>query len=138
MTTSDVLVIGAALHGCSAALHLARRGLRVRVIDKDHVGRHASGVNAGGVRRLGRHLAEVPLSVASMDMWHHIEDLVGDGCGFEQHGQIKVAESESDLAKLQARAQQVRDIGFHHEELIGQEELRSLLPAVAQIGRAHV
>ena len=131
MTTSDVLVIGAGLHGCSAALHLARRGLRVRVIDKDHVGRHASGVNAGGVRRLGRHLAEVPLSVASMDMWHHIEDLVGDGCGFEQHGQIKVAESASDLAKLQARAQQVRDIGFHHEELIGQEELRSLLPAVA-------
>ena len=56
MTTSDVLVIGAGLHGCSAALHLARRGLRVRVIDKDHVGRHASGVNAGGVRRLGRHL----------------------------------------------------------------------------------
>ena len=129
--TSDVIVIGAGLHGCSAALQLARRGLSVRVLDKDHVARHASGVNAGGVRRLGRHLAEVPLSVASMEMWHHIQELVGDPCGFEQHGQIKVAESEADWAMLTLRAQQVRDIGFDHEELIDRHELRRLLPAVA-------
>ena len=64
--TADVVIVGGGLHGCSAALHLARRGVASMVIEKDHVGRHASGVNAGGVRRLGRDLAEVPLSAASM------------------------------------------------------------------------
>src|SRR5205807_8651536 len=73
--TPDVIVIGGGLHGCSAALHLARRGARVTVLEKDHVGRHASGVNAGGVRRLGRHLAEVPLAVTAMELWHRIGDL---------------------------------------------------------------
>ena len=95
MTAPDVIVIGGGLHGCSTALHLARRGIAALVIEKDHVGRHASGVNAGGVRRLGRHPAEIPLSVASMELWHTIRDLVDDDCGFRSHGQVKVAENEA-------------------------------------------
>ena len=87
--TADVVIVGGGLHGCSAALHLARRGVASMVIEKDHVGRHASGVNAGGVRRLGRDLAEVPLSAASIELWHGIEDLVDDGCGFHPTGQVK-------------------------------------------------
>lgn len=27
-----------------------------------------------------------------MEMWHDIETLVDDGCGFESEGQVKVAE----------------------------------------------
>lgn len=131
MRAADVIVIGGGLHGCSAALHLALAGARVVVLEKDHVARHASGVNAGGVRRLGRHLAEVPLSVASNEMWHRIADLVGDPCGFECVGQVKVAESDEDLATLRGRVEQLRALGFEHEELIGREELRELLPAVA-------
>lgn len=131
MPSADVLVIGGGLHGCSAALNLALAGRTVIVVEKDHVARHASGVNAGGVRRLGRHLAEVPLSVASMQLWHRIEELVDDACGFESPGQVKVAENEADLARLRDRAAQVRAIGFDHEEIVGERELRELLPAAA-------
>jgi len=60
--STDLLVIGGGIHGCSAALHAALRGMDVVVLEKDTVARHASGVNAGGVRRLGRHYAEVPIS----------------------------------------------------------------------------
>lgn len=128
----DVIVIGGGLHGCSAALHLARRGVKVLVIEKDHVGRHASGVNAGGVRRLGRDFAEVPLSVASMELWHRIRDLVDDDCGFEASAQVKIAETAADMQVLSARAAQLRDLGFAHEEVIDARELRDLLPAVAE------
>jgi sarcosine oxidase subunit beta len=132
VAAQDVIVIGGGLHGCSAALHLARRGVKPLVIEKDHVGRHASGVNAGGVRRLGRHVAEIPLSVASMELWHSIRDLVDDDCGFESHGQIKVAESEAELETLRKRVAQVRALGFDHEELIGRDELKQLVPAIAE------
>lgn len=129
--TADVIIIGGGLHGCSTALQLARRGIRPLVIEKDHVGRHASGVNAGGVRRLGRHPAEIPLSVASMEMWHGIRDLVDDDCGFESHGQIKVAESEAEFEILRRRVDEVRALGFEHEELIDARELRALVPAIS-------
>jgi sarcosine oxidase, subunit beta len=127
----DVIVIGGGLHGCSAALHLARRGAKVLVLEKDYVGRHASGVNAGGVRRLGRDLAEIPLSVASMELWHRIGDLVEDDCGFESHGHLKIAESEAELETLKARVDAVRALGFTHEVLVDRHGLRELLPAVA-------
>jgi sarcosine oxidase subunit beta len=128
---ADVIVIGAGIHGCSTALHLARRGISTIVIDKDHAGRHASGVNAGGVRQLARHVAEIPLSVASMDIWERIEDLVGDTCGFESHGQVLVAEDEAELDACRARVAELETLGFTHEELIDRRELKRLLPAVS-------
>src|ERR1700722_18684779 len=60
---TDVIIIGGGLHGCSTALHLAQRGFKPVVLEKNVVGRHASGVNAGGVRQLMRDVAEIPLSV---------------------------------------------------------------------------
>ena len=131
-STPDVIVIGGGLHGCSAALHLALRGATVTVLEKDYVGRHASGVNAGGVRRLGRDVAEIPLSVASLELWYRIQDLVDDDCGFEHHGQVKVAENEAELETLRRRAAELRALGYDHEEIIDQAELRALVPAIAE------
>ena len=129
--TADVIVIGGGIHGCSTALHLAMRGLRPLVVEKDYAGRHASGVNAGGVRQLARHLAEVPLSVASMELWERIGDLIDDDCGFESHGQVLVAENEAELDQFRARVTDLRLRGYTHEELIDRAELKRLLPAVS-------
>ena len=129
--TADVIVIGGGIHGCSTALHLAMRGLRPLVVEKDYAGRHASGVNAGGVRQLARHLAEVPLSVASMELWERIDDLLGDDCAFESHGQVLVAENEAELDQFRARVTDLRLRGYTHEELIDRAELKRLVPAVS-------
>lgn len=135
MTTgrsADVIVIGGGIHGCSTALHCAMRGLSVILIEKDHAGRHASGVNAGGVRQLARHVAEIPLSNASMALWHDIESLVDDDCGFTCDGQVLVAENDEQLAQCRERVDDLTLRGFHHEELIDGAELRRLVPAVAE------
>ncbi|SKA16132.1 sarcosine oxidase subunit beta [Enhydrobacter aerosaccus] len=131
MRTADVVVIGGGIHGCSTALHLALRGLKPILVEKDYAGRHASGVNAGGVRQLARHVAEIPLSISSMAIWEHIEDLVGDDCGFDSHGTVLVAESEEELAGFRARVDELRLRGFTYEELIDRAELKRLVPAVS-------
>lgn len=129
--TADLVVIGGGIHGCSAALHAALRGLSVIVVEKDTVARHASGVNAGGVRRLGRHYAEIPISVRSMAIWNRIEELLDDDCGFQRAPQIKVAENEVEFDRLRARASDVRMLGFEHEVILERDELRGYLPAAA-------
>lgn len=129
--TADLIVIGGGIHGCSAALHAAMRGLSVIVIEKDTVARHASGVNAGGVRRLGRHYAEVPISQRSMEIWNRIENLVDDDCGFQRAPQIKVAETEAEMIGLQTRAADLAAMGYAHETILDQRALREHLPAVA-------
>lgn len=127
----DAIVVGGGLHGLSAALHLARAGLRPAVLEKDYPGRHASGVNAGGVRRLGRDLAEIPLSLAALEIWQEIEAWVDDPCGFTPCGQVKIAETEAEMQTLARRVAELARLGFDHEELIGREELRELVPALA-------
>jgi len=130
--TADAIIIGGGIHGCSTALHLTLRGLRPVLIEKDYAGRHASGVNAGGVRQLARHVAEIPLSQRSMDIWERIGDLVDDDCGFECHGQVLVAEDEAELDAMRERVADLTLRGFTHEELIDGAELRRLVPAVAE------
>ena len=128
----DAIVVGGGIHGCSTALHLTLAGMKPVLIEKDYAGRHASGVNAGGVRQLARHVAEIPLSIRSMAIWERIEELVDDDCGFESHGQVLVAEDDAELETCRARVAELNALGFTHEELIDGAELRRLVPAVAE------
>jgi sarcosine oxidase subunit beta len=139
-TTSDVVVVGGGIHGCSTALHLARDGLSVVLLEKDHVARHASGVNAGGVRRLGRDVAEVALSVASHELWQDMPMLVGDDCGYRTSCYLKVARDDAEMDAAQRRVDVLRQRGFNHESVVDQATLRELMPAVADeyVGALHV
>lgn len=128
---ADAIIIGGGLVGVSTALFLAMRGVHCIILEKDNPGRHASGVNAGGLRRLNRHPAEIPLSVAAAEMWHNIDQLVDSNCYARFPGQIRVAENEDDLELLEQRAALVRDLGYQHEEMIGREELYRLVPALS-------
>ena len=127
----DSIVIGGGLHGLSAALNLARAGRRVTVLERSWVGRHASGASAAGVRTLNRDPVEIPISLESMEMWHNIEAIVGDGCGFHAYGQLNVAEHQDDLSALEKRFRIVRQAGYQHEELIDRAELLRLVPAIS-------
>ena len=127
---TDVLIIGGGLMGFSTTLHLAKRGARCIILDKDSPGRHASGVNAGGLRRLNRNPAEIPLSVAAAEIWHNIESLVDSDCDARFPGQIRIAETSEDMQALEQRAAMVRDLGYEHEEIIGAQQLYKQVPAL--------
>ncbi|MCX4162604.1 MULTISPECIES: FAD-binding oxidoreductase [Paraburkholderia] len=128
---SDVLVIGGGLHGSSSAFHLARRGVTVTVLEADYVGRHASGVNAGGVRTLGRPIEEIPLALMSREIWHDLVATIGDDAGFVASGQLKIAETDAELDECRERVALLEAQGFTHETIIDRETVRELEPALA-------
>ena len=128
MIKADVIIIGGGLMGLSTALHLGLRGNIAIVLERQSPGRHASGVNAGGLRQLNRHLAEIPLSVAAAEMWKNITDLVETDCDVVLNGQVKVAETEAELQTLRARVDELNAYGFYHERIIDQEMLYKLVP----------
>lgn len=56
---------------------------------------------------------------------------MGDDCGFQAHGQIRVAEFDEHMPALLQRQAVLRRLGYAHEELIGAAELRRLVPALS-------
>ncbi|WP_342345383.1 MULTISPECIES: FAD-binding oxidoreductase [unclassified Pseudomonas] len=127
-----MLVIGGGIHGLSTALHLAQRGVEVTVLEADYCGRHASGVNAGGVRTLGRHDAEIPLALLSRALWHDLAQTLGDDGGFVPSGQLKLAETAAELDECRQRVNRLQRLGFTHEVLIDAQQVFEIIPTVAR------
>jgi sarcosine oxidase subunit beta len=100
MRETDVLIIGGGGAGVSAALHLARRGARVILLERGLIGSQASGVNHGGVRQQGRHPAELPLARRSREIWAHMAELIGTDAEFDPCGHLKLARSAEQEAEL--------------------------------------
>jgi sarcosine oxidase subunit beta len=108
----DVLVLGGGGAGCSAALHLARRGASVALLERGLVGGQASGVNYGGVRQQGRHPAELPIARRSRVLWGRMRELAGTDAEFTVTGHLKLARSEAEEADLLAYLDIAREHGL--------------------------
>lgn len=131
---TDVVVIGGGLIGLAIATEAARRGMAVRVVEAESVGRHAASASAGGVRSLNRHPAEIPLARQALRAWADLAGHLGGDCGFAVSGQIRIAEDDAAMVALEQRAAMTRALGYAHEEIIGHNALRRLEPGLA----AHV
>jgi len=124
-----IVGVGGGIQGCATAYYLARRGQPVTLIEKDHIGRHASGVNAGGVRRLGRDPVEIPLSLAAMDIWNSLQDEIGEHAdAFHPCFYIKVALDGDGQALGLDRIRSLQQAGFRHEVWLDDSDIRKRLP----------
>jgi sarcosine oxidase, subunit beta len=133
----DILIVGGGLQGCAIALFLARAGKQVTLIERNLAGRHASGVNAGGLRLLIRDIREYPLSLRAMEMWKSLGDYVGDraaeSCEVKLGtSQVAVAMDNAEMEWAQARARDMNRRGIQSEEVIGPGELHRLLPGLSR------
>lgn len=127
--TADVAIIGGGTAGCAAAVALRRTGMSVVLLEKGMCGAGASGVNFGGVRQQGRHLAELPLARRSRAIWETLSAFLGEDVEFEPTGHIKLARSESDMAELERYARDAAERGLKLE-LLGANAVRTELPWV--------
>ncbi len=51
---ADVVVIGGGVVGCATAYYLAQNGAKVLLVEKESIGRGASGRTGGGIRQSSR------------------------------------------------------------------------------------
>jgi sarcosine oxidase, subunit beta len=102
-------------------------GLSVAVLEKRLCGSGASGVNFGGVRQQGRHLAELPLARRARALWDDLSRKLGEDVEFEASGHIKLARSEADMTELERYAESARGHGLDLT-LLGANAIRDELP----------
>lgn len=127
---ADVVVIGAGLVGLLIATELAGRGLSVCVLEGDRPGAHASGLNAGGLRTIGRHPAELQLSQAAAARWRNAHDFIGPGAKMQVTGHLLVAETEADAVILEAHWAALQAAGLDVAERLDSHAIALLVPAM--------
>lgn len=108
----DVTIAGGGLVGASAALALARKGMRVLLLERRHCGAQASGVNYGGVRCQGRPAEQLPLAMRARRIWDRLPERIGIDGEFVVSGHLRLARSEADLAGLESYAQMAAQYGL--------------------------
>jgi sarcosine oxidase, subunit beta len=87
--TADVVIVGAGCIGASIAFHLARRGAKVVVFEREKMpGIGSTGHCAGGVRQQFSTRVNVELSKASVRALERFSDEVGADPGFDQCGYL--------------------------------------------------
>lgn len=123
-TRSDVLVVGGGLMGTSAAFFLRQRhGRSVTLLERELVGRQASGTNFGNVRRQGRDLAQLPLANRARAVWGRLPELIGEDLEFVPYGHLRVCYTEAQAAVLDRHARDVKPLGLDLE-LFSAEQMR--------------
>ncbi|UCF24677.1 MAG: FAD-dependent oxidoreductase, partial [Ralstonia sp.] len=120
---TDVLVLGGGLMGTTTAFFLRQHGLSVTLLERELVGRQASGTNFGNVRRQGRALHQMPLANRARDVWGRVKTLLGEDLEFVPYGHLRVCYTEAQAAVLEQHARDVKPLGLDLE-LFNAEQLR--------------
>lgn len=127
--TADVIVVGAGVQGASLAFHLARRGVRVVVLERENVAAGATGRSSGFVRMHYDLESDARLAWASFPYFREWADRVGEGdCGFVRTGFLQLV-SPALADALRANVAMHRRIGIP-TSIVGPEDVARMLPGI--------
>ena len=101
--SSKVIVVGGGVVGTSIAWQLARKGASVTLIEQRKIAAAASGASAGGVRQQGRDPREMPLAIAAIARWEHLEEELDADIHYYREGHLAVYEDEADIPLARQR-----------------------------------
>jgi sarcosine oxidase subunit beta len=127
--TCDVIVVGAGIMGCSAAFHLAQRGLEVVVLEKNTVGAGGTGRSSAIIRQHYSNELTARMALYSLRVFQEFDERVGGECGFQRTGWVAIAAAR-DQAGLQANVALQRTFGIDTGTITA-AELQSMMPGVA-------
>jgi glycine/D-amino acid oxidase-like deaminating enzyme len=129
-TFPDVIVIGGGIIGTSTAYYLARRGVRVTLLEKGEIGGEQSSRNWGFIRRQGRDPAEIGLAARANTLYAGLEAEIGQPFGWVRGGNLRVAEDDAKMRQYRewfAETDAGRTLGTR---LVDPIEIRELVPGM--------
>jgi glycine/D-amino acid oxidase-like deaminating enzyme len=135
---ADVVVVGAGIVGCATAYYLARRGVRVAVVERGSVAGEQSRKNWGFVRQQGRDPLEVPLVMEANRIWRGLERELGADIEWTQGGNLALAADDARMARFEEWLPIAREFGLE-TRLLRARELSAVVPGLggSWVGGMH-
>src|SRR6185369_4130826 len=125
IASADVVVVGSGAFGASAAYHLARRGLRVAVLERAALASQTSPRAAGLTSQVRATPALTKLAAFSEE--------TGEPLRFTQSGALKIARNDRDAEQLAREVRRAAAVGVP-VDFITTDEARRRLPILETRG----
>jgi len=147
---ADVAVVGGGMTGCAAALHLAERGLSVRLLEQNSIGFGASGRSGGQViagfggdlEKARPHLSQDELRAywgLSVEAVALLKDRIarhGIACDYVP-GHLDVALKQQQARDLEAMAEAWTALGYTGLEVWGRAKTRERVASDSYVGALY-
>jgi sarcosine oxidase subunit beta len=144
LASTEVLVIGGGLAGCSVAYFLAKNGVEVTLIERGDLNALASGANAGSIHaqiphpeflHLGEAWARafaptIPLMLESIQLWGQLEEELGVDLEFSLTGGLLVGRTAEQMRDIERKVAIEREHGLSIE-MLSRVDLRQIAPYLA-------
>ncbi len=124
--TANIIIIGGGVQGASLAFHLAQRGVKALVLEKQFVGAGATGRSSGLVRMHYGTEIDSRLAWESFKFFVNWKNWVGGECGFTRTGFIQIVKREAEAA-LRANVAMHQKIGIP-SLIITADDVKRLAP----------
>lgn len=125
MNSTEVIVIGAGIIGASCAWQLAKRGVRVTLIDDGRAGATAAGM--GHLVCMDDDPAELTLSAWSLELWRTLTPQLPESCAWRGCGTLWLAETPEEL-----------EIAREKQRRLASHEVNSEMQSAAQLAEREV
>jgi sarcosine oxidase, subunit beta len=125
--TTDVVIVGGGLEGCSAAWSLTQRGITdVTIVERDTVGCGGTGKSSGVVRCHYGVSSLAAMATRSLDLFENADEILGEDVGFHQTGYV-VGVGPHNVEAIHASLDAQRAVGVRTED-ISRDDVQRLWP----------
>ncbi len=134
MTTSDIIIVGGGINGCSIAFNLAKAGIKVTLVERDFIAAGPTGRSSAIIRQHYSNEVTARMALRSWQIWQNFDDVVGGQVGFEPVGFLLGA-GEENVDELKANIALQQKVGID-TRFITPLEIKELEPEISTVGLA--
>lgn len=130
--TADIVIIGGGCMGVSVAYYLAERGAgKIVLLEREKfLGMGSTGRNAGGIRYQFSTEVNIRLSIFSLDVIAHFEELFGVAPGYHPIGYLFLLTTPREVATFRANVALQQRVGVPWVCSLEPAEIARLVPLV--------
>ncbi len=130
--TADIVIIGGGCIGVSTAYYLAKGGAgKVVLLEREKfLGMGSTGRNAGGVRYQFSTEVNIRLSMYSLDVISHFEELFGVSAGYHPIGYLFLLTTPAEVATFKANVELQHRVGVPWVRYLEPKQVAELVPLV--------
>ncbi len=129
-SSSEIVIIGGGIIGCSVAYHLAKLGCKeVLLLEKSTLTSGSTWHAAGAVGQLRSSANITRLLGYSVDLYSSLEVETGQATGWVQNGSLRLACTRERQAEFEIAATMAHSFGLGFE-LISPHEAKRIVPAI--------